>query len=128
MNGYEVKIVESSREFSAREKIKMKDLSNAYRLDQCIGDKGESFIISPVDYAILNVQNEHSKQDKEYVKYIIIDKDGNKYHTGSESFWTSFMNIWSEMKEAGEDDYQIEVYTRESRNYAGKTFMTCSLV
>lgn len=128
MTGYEVKIVEASREFSAREKIKMKDLTNAFRLDQCIGDKGEPFILTPAAYAVLDITNERSKQDKEYRKYLIIDADGNKYHTGSESFWTSFKNIWDEMLEAGENDYQIEVYNRESRNYAGKTFMSCSLV
>lgn len=123
---YNATIVESSRELTARDKIKMKDLSNAYRLDQCVG-KDEPFIISPTAYAVLDIENDRSA-DKQYRKYLIIDSDGNKYHTGSNSFWSAFMPIWDEMHDAGEDDFQIEIYERESKNYAGKSFLTCSLI
>lgn len=127
MAGYNVRITESSTELTPREKIKLKDLSNAYRLDQCV-EPDKPFIIKPVAYAVLEVENEHSKQDKQYRKYLIVDDSGNKYHTGSESFWNSFTGIWEEMHEAGESDFEIEIYERESRNYAGKTFLTCSLI
>lgn len=126
MNGYKVTIAESSMELSAKEKVRLKDLSNANRLDQMAGTSNEPFIIKPVMWAVLDVDNEHSP-DKKYRKFVIVDADGNKYHTGSESFWTSFMDIFSEMNDAGESDYEIAIYQRESKNYAGKTFLTCSL-
>jgi hypothetical protein len=122
MTGYKVNIVETSiQNLSVKDKIKLKDLTNATRIDQCVGS-----VIKPVAYAILDVDNEHSA-DKNYRKYLIVDADGNKYHTGSESFWTSFKDIWDEMNEAGESDFDLLIYERESKNYTGKTFLTCSI-
>lgn len=121
---YKVTISETSREFTAKEKIQLKDITNAIKLDEAAN--GGKLIITPVAYAILDVYNEKS-DNKEYKNYIILDNEGEKYYTGSNSFWNSFKGIWDEM--VGEtDEWAIEVYKVDSKNYKGKQFITCSVV
>lgn len=128
MTGYNVEILEASRELTAREKISIKDFSNAVAIDTEVIDSNSKLIITPADYAILKVHNEHSKNDKEYKKYLLIDTAGNKYVTGSESFFTAFIDIFNAMREEGDEEYSIEVYKKPSKNYQGKHFITCSIV
>lgn len=125
---YSVIIRESSRELSAKEKIAFRDFGNAVKLDENLTED-DSMMIAPKDYVILDVHNEKAKGNKDYVKYVIIDIAGNKFSTGSESFFTRFIEIFETMKEdAPGEEYQIEVYKRPSKNYAGKSFISCSLV
>lgn len=124
MEGYSVKIIESSRELSARERIAIKDFSNAIPLDEATKDG--KLVITPADYAILSVHNEKS-DNKDYTKYVIIDTAGTKYVTGSDNFFSSFAEIMDEMSGENEE-FSIEVYQMESKNYKGKSFITCSIV
>lgn len=124
MEGFIAKIVETSRELSARERLMVKDTTNAISLDEAT--QNSPLVIAPKDYAVVEVHNDHS-DNKDYTKYVIIDKDGNKYATGSSSFWEAFKNIYDEMKDCDED-YAIEIYRIESKNYKGKSFITCSIV
>lgn len=125
MAGYYVEIKESSKELTPRERIMFKDTSNAIKFDEVV--TGESpFVLTPVGYAVLNIHNEKSKDNKDYNNYLILAEDGNKYVTGSTSFWTSFIDIWNEMQ--GEEQYSIEVYKMDSKNYKGKKFLTCSII
>lgn len=125
MEGFSVKIKETSKELSAREKIRIKDTSNAIKLDEATA---EAPVVIAVDmYAVLEIHNEKS-DNKDYLNYVIVDKGGNKFVTGSESFWTSFKDIVDEMMDAGEEDFEIEVYRKDSKNYKGKQFITCSIV
>lgn len=129
MTGYSVEIIESSKELTAREKISAKDFSNATALDTELMDANANIVITPSAYLILNVHNEHSKNDKDYKKYLIIDTDGNKFVTGSESFFTAFKDIFDAMsKDAPGEEYSIEVYKKPSKNYQGKHFLTCSIL
>ncbi len=129
MEGYSVKIIESSKELTAREKISAKDFSNAMALDTELIDANSTVVITPAAYLILGVHNEHSKNDKDYKKYLIIDTAGNKYVTGSESFFTAFLDIFKAMSEdAPGEEYSIEVYKKPSKNYQGKHFLTCSIL
>lgn len=129
MEGYSVKIIESSKELTAREKISAKDFSNAMALDTELIDANSTVVITPAAYLILGVHNEHSKNDKDYKKYLIIDTAGNKYVTGSESFFTAFLDIFTAMSEdAPDEEYSIEVYKKPSKNYQGKHFLTCSIL
>lgn len=124
MVGYNVTISSSSRELSARERIAIKDFSNAIPLDEATKDG--KLVINPVDYAVLDVHNEKS-DNKDYKKFVVIDAAGTKYVTGSENFFDSFMEIMEEM--SGEDEeFSIEVYQMESKNYKGKSFITCSIL
>ena len=125
MEGYKVSIIESSKELSAKERIKFKDTGDATKLDEAI-EPDSTLIITPDAYIILGVHNEKS-DNKDYKVYLIVDKSGNKYVTGSESFFTSFLDIWSEMAEVDEE-YSIECYKLESKNYQGKYFLTCTIV
>lgn len=129
MTGYSVEIIESSKELTAREKISAKDFSNATALDTELMDANANIVITPSAYLILNVHNEHSKNDKDYKKYLIIDTAGNKFVTGSESFFTAFKDIFDAMsKDAPDEEYSIEVYKKPSKNYQGKHFLTCSIL
>lgn len=124
MNGYEVKIVNCNKELTARERIKLKDTTNAVALDEAT--EGSSLVISPSIWAELEIHNERNKDGNvDYKKYVIIDEAGTKYVTGSESFWTSFLEIAAEM---GEEAFDIEAYKVDSKNYKGKQFISCSIV
>lgn len=123
MEGYKVNIISASKELTARERIMLKDTSNAMKLDKAV--ENGSIVIKVDTYAVLAIHNEKSK-DKDYENYIIIDTDGVKYVTGSPSFWSAFTEIADEM-EGVDEEWAIEVYKLDSKNYAGKQFLTCSI-
>lgn len=124
MQGYEAKIVDSSRELTAKEKIQMKDTTDAIRLDEATKEK--ALIIKPVDYAVVSIHNEQS-ENKDYEVYVLIDKDGQRYVTGSEAFFSSFKNIWDEMC-GEEEEWELNIYRMPSKNYTGRDFITCSIL
>ena len=124
MAGYSVEIKESSKELSAKERIMLKDTSDAVKLDLACDE--EAVIITPVSFAVLGIHNEKS-DNKDYDNYILQDENGEKYVTGSPSFWASFMDIYNEMKEETEK-WSIKVYKLDSKNYKGKQFLTCSII
>ena len=124
MTGYSVKIVNASKELSARDRVAVKDTTNAISLDDATKD---SPLVIAIDYYVeLAVHNEKS-EDKDYKKYVVVDKSGNKFVTGSESFFTAMLEIMDEMSGSGED-FEIQVYRMPSKNYKGKEFLTCSIV
>ena len=121
---YSVLVSETSKELTAKERIQIKDTTDCVRLDEATK---ENAVMIDVDfYAVLNIHNEKS-DDKDYVTYVIVDKDGQRYTTGSPSFWSSFMNIYTEMKDESEP-WAIKAYRMPSKNRAGKDFITCSLI
>lgn len=136
---YSANIAFASRTLTGKEKVMMKDTTNALSLDTLtqptpIKDEAgnvvrmepTSVVIDPDFYVVLEVHNEKAK-DKDYKKYIIVDKSGKKYITGSESLIRSFIDIMEEMD--GEDEeFSIEVYRMPSKNYQGRDFLTCSIV
>lgn len=124
MTGYSVEIKESSMELTAKDRIKMKDTSNATRLDLATEDG--KIVIRPMGYAILAIHNEKS-DNIDYDNYVIIDEAGDKYVTGSEAFWSTFMGIWNEMLSES-DPWELEIYKLDSKNYKGKQFLTCSIL
>lgn len=124
MTGYSVEIKETSKQLSAKERIAIKDTSNALKLD--IECEEDGVIITPVAFAILSIHNEKS-DNKDYENYVITDKDGTKFVTGSESFWNAFISIWDEMQNE-EEEWGIKAYKLDSKNYKGKKFLTCSII
>lgn len=118
----------SKAELTPRERIMLKDTSDAQGLDELVADD-TSIIISPIGYAVLEVHNDKAKGDKDYEQYLILDSNGNKYTTGSSAFWNSFKDIWDEMniEETGES-FDLKVYRKPSKNYSGKSFITCSIM
>lgn len=123
LTGYSVDIVESNKQLTAKERIKVKDTTSAIRLDEAT--QHEAIDINPDTYAVLHIHNEKS-DNTDYTTYIVIDKDGTKYVTGSESFWSSFMNIYEEM-DGEQEEWGIKVYRAPSKNYKGKDFITCTI-
>lgn len=123
MNGYSVSIKETSKNLTAKERIAIKDTTSAIKLDDAT--QVESILISPEMFAVLSIHNDKS-DNPDYENYIVVDKDGRKFVTGSQSFWTSFMDIWTEM-ENEDEDWSVLVYRHPSKNYKGKDFITCSI-
>ena len=129
MNGYKATVRECSKEITVKERIMLKDTSNATSLDTLTQEanfNNEKVLINVDYYAVLDIHNEKS-DNKDYVNFIVVDKNGEKYVTGSQSFITSFTDIVGEMTDAGETEIVIEVYRKESKNYKGKDFITCSI-
>lgn len=127
MEGYSVKIVHTSTDLSGKEKVRIKDFSNAAQLDDVIqGD--DHFILDFDYYADMEVHNERSKGGKkDYFKRVIVDKAGNAYVTGSESFMTAMDDVLAEMAEVDED-FQLDCFKVDSKNFAGKKFITCTVI
>lgn len=122
---YLVTIEETSMEnLSNRDRVMLKDTGDAIAIDEALADENSSLEIAVKDYAVLNVHNEKA-DDKDYNKFIIISASGEKYVTGSATFFRSFKDIYVEM--AGED-FSIKVYKKPSTNYKGKFFLSCSIV
>ena len=134
---FKVSIKEASKELTAREKIKIKDLSAATPIDaysQELEFNGEPFVIDVDFYTILDVHNENS-QDKDYENIVIVAKNhenpdewGERFTSGSKTLISALEDIYDELKEAGEDDIKIQILRKDSKNYAGRQFITCTLV
>lgn len=124
---YEVKIKESSMELTAKQKVMYKDTSDAYKLDDVVKEN-EPLAIEPIGYVVLSVHNDKS-DNPDYDQYVILSADGSKYVTGSDSFFTSFINIWNELGGIESDEaWMISVYKKPSTNFKGKFFLTCSVI
>lgn len=125
MEGYKVNIISCTRDLTAKERIMLKDTTNTVSLDEATASG--SVVIPYAYHAILDIHNEKS-ENLDYRKIVVVDQDGQKYTTGSESFISALDDIVSEMFEAGEKDFDIEVYRKDSKNYKGKQFITCSII
>lgn len=124
---FEVKIIETSMELTHKEKVMLKDTSRAIKLDE-VCDNGNEIQIKPTGYARLSVHNEKA-DNPDYEQILVIDESGEKYITGSSSFWRSFSDIWDEMViDADEkEEWSLIIYKKDSKNYKGKQFLTCSI-
>lgn len=129
-SNYSAEIVEASREFTARERVMFKDTQNAISMndfaEQAKSEGAKAIIENVKDYVHIMIHNEKS-EDKDYDNYIIVDGAGDKYVTGSQAFWNSFMDIYNEMKDETEP-WSIQLNLIPSKNYKGKNVLTCSLV
>lgn len=129
-SNYSSSIKESSRELSSKERVMFKDLGNATKLNDLAEEAmsaGSKAIIENIkDYAVVAIHNEAS-DDVDYNNYLLVDGNGDKYYTGSAPFWNSFKSIWDEMADSGEE-WGIQLNLIPSKNYAGKTVLTCSLI
>lgn len=125
MAEYKATVKEASWEMTAREKLRYTDFTDVIQLDEAT--QAGDIIIDVDKWAVVWVHNEKS-DTVEYAKYVIIDKEGQVYVTGSESFWRSFIAIYEVMSDEEETVYSIKVYRRESKNYKGKDFITCRII
>lgn len=124
MEGYSTRIIEASKELSKKETVMLKDTSDCIKLDDALKDGAITF--KPSYYAVVEVHNEKS-DNKDYRVYVVVDEEGNKYVTSSDSFFDSFKDIYSDMHESDED-WLLKVYKLDSKNYTGRQFITCSII
>lgn len=127
---YSAKIAEfnsiTGKQLTAKEKIMFKDVSDTIPLGEL--KEGEQIVFKPEMYGVLEIHNEDS-ENKDYKVIVIIDTDGKKYTTSSENFYDTFINLMDELADCGEDeDYAIKVFTKPSKNYKGKEFLTCAVI
>lgn len=124
-NTYKVEIIDSSKELTARDKIKLKDTAECISLDQASRENPD--LVIPVDgFVVLQVHNEQAKSGDPDYEQLVILSGYDRYITGSGSFRSSFLDIYKEM--AGDPDpWSIKVVRRASRNYSGD-FLKATLV
>lgn len=123
---YYVTLIRASRDLSKREQVILKDTADAQRLDLATAEG--DLLITVDTWAELSVHNERSRDgNKDYPNFVIVDANGTKYVTGSENFWHSFIDIMEDMEDSDEP-VTIKVFRRPSKNYQGKSFLTCTLV
>lgn len=123
---YSAKVVEATRELTGKERVAIKTFANARQLD-VVTQNYEDGVLIDIDYvAKVAVHNEKS-DNKDYNKYIYMDKDGIMYVSGSETLYRAYQEIAEEM-ENEDEDWAIKVIRKESSNYKGKDFLTCVIV
>lgn len=127
MTNYSVKVVESSKELTKKETVMFKDLSDAANLSEFIDEHDGAVMIDVESWVELAIHNEKAKdgQNKDYTNFVVVDKNGTRYYTGSESFWSSFKDIWCEMCDSTEE-WSLKVYKKQSKGK--KDFITCSVM
>ena len=129
MDGYSVNIREASKELTRKQAVMVKDVSDAIRLDEAT--QVEPVIIDFLLYVVLDIHNEKS-DSKDYSVYVVVDQEGQKYVTGSNSFFSALTAIVEEMQdyqaENEDDDWRLKIYRKPSKNRQGKEFITCSVV
>ena len=121
---YSVQVKEVSKELTHKERVQITDLTDCVKLDKATQ---EGAVLIDLDfYAVLEVHNEKA-DDKDYENYVIADKNGTRYSTGSKSFFNNLVDICEEMEDSNEE-WQIKAYRKPSKNREGKDFITCSIV
>ena len=127
---YSATISDTSMELTARERIMFKDTQNAVSLLDLAKDAkandAKAIVENIKGYVVLDIHNEKS-DDVDYKNYLIVDGNGDKYVTGSQSFMNSFMDIFNEMKNES-DPWSIQLNLLPSKNYKDKEILTCSLI
>lgn len=118
-NTFTVTIIKASQELTARQKIQLKDTAECISLDRWSQEPGASEQVIPVDgFVVLAIHNERAKGDTDYEQLVILSGN-DKYITGSNSFRSSFLDIYEEMQNDPEP-WGIRVIRRTSKNYAGE--------
>lgn len=123
MANFKVTITKSNRDLTAKDRIQLKNTADAISLNEAT--KEGSFILTPVVWAKLHVSLETDATSKEYDQIVIVDADGQKYSTGSDSFIRSFIDIYEEMEDE-EEEWAVKVFRLPSKNYSGD-FLTCTI-
>ena len=127
---YSATISDTSMELTAREKIMFKDTQNAVSLLDLAKDAkandAKAIVENIKGYVVLDIHNEKS-DDVDYKNYVIVDGNGDKYVTGSQSFMNSFLDIFKEMKDE-QEPWSIQLNLLPSKNYKDKEILTCSLI
>lgn len=124
---YEVRLIESSKPLSARDKIRFNNFSAALTLDGLVEDEKSVAHIAPVAYAYFEVHNERA-ENTDYPMFVIETSDGSLYKTGSTAFFNRFKEIFDTMAaDAPDEQYTVSILKRPSMRYKGKYILLCQL-
>ena len=127
---YSATIADTSMELTARERIMFKETQNAVSLLDLAKDAkandAKAIVENIKGYVVLDIHNEKS-DDVDYKNYLVVDGNGDKYVTGSQSFFNSFLDIFKEMQNESEP-WSIQLNLLPSKNYKDKEILTCSLI
>lgn len=128
---YKSSVQFASKPLTARERIKIKDTSDAISLDTATAGTtaAESLLIEYDYHAVLAIENDKA-ENKNYNHLVIVDKAGTKFYTGSESVMRALSDICDELADMGDDGEPVVIkfFRKPSNNYKGKEFITCALV
>lgn len=133
MTGYKAVVAGSRKKLTAKERIAIKSLADTVELNDAV--QNDTGVMINLDNVVtVQVHNEKS-DNKDYNKYVYIDKDGTKYVSGSEPLYTAIDDIMDDITDAiadgemsEEDDIMIKVIKKESDNYKGQMFLTAVLI
>lgn len=116
--------ITNSTELNKMDRYNILSYSNGENLEKAIKEFGKLVISYPDAWAMVHTVNDSPKpgQDEEYDKLVII-ADGILYHTGSQSFTQSFLDIVGTFDAS--DDMEIECFAKPSQNYKGRNFLGC---
>lgn len=117
--------VHADHDLSPKEKIKFKDTADCIKLDEATKESEGGVLIDPVMWGTLHIQNDKA-EGGEYDVHIVVDREGTRYITGSNSFWRGFLDIVEEMQGIDEP-WSVRAYRMPSNNFKGKDFITCSV-
>lgn len=116
----------TSKELNARERIQLKDRSNAINIGTALKESDTPLIIDIDYYAVLHVEIPEKEEDS-FDSFIFVDKNGTKYTTSSPSLWNAFSQIKDELLADGITDFQVECYKAPCQNRQGE-YLACRLV
>ena len=122
---YSARVVSATTDLTARQMVALRNFSDMVQLNDLT--KEEDVLIN-IDYvACVKVHNEKC-DNKDYMKYIFVDRDGTNYISGSESLYREYTDIEDALADAGDTDpISIKVMRKQSKNNQND-FLTCILV
>lgn len=115
------------KELTKKEKAMLKDLTDCTVLGTEAEANGYDIIIHPAFYAVLSIHND-AISEPDYEVYVIVDRDGTKYQTGSDSFISSFCDIMSDMADEDPETWAVKATLKPSKNRTGKSFLKAVLI
>lgn len=130
-SNYESSITFASRDLSPIEKIKLKDLTATVALDdelKSIPDHKLTF--TPELVVVVSVHNPKAKSNTDYDTLVFTDSEtGVRYRTSSTSFRSAVLDILNDLIAAdiNPNTVPLVAYTRPSKNFTGKDFLTCAI-
>lgn len=115
------------KELTKKERAMLKDLTDCVVLGTEAEASGCDIIIHPAFYAILSIHND-SLSEPDYEVFVIVDRDGTKYQTGSDSFISSFRDIMDDMQGEDPETWAVKATLKPSKNRTGKSFLKAVLI
>lgn len=128
MAEYVAKVVDTIGEFSKKERIRCKQLSDVAQINEMFGNEDTLIMEGITGMATVEVHNEKSA-NTDYSVYVLRDLEGSLYSTSSDSLATSFKEVAEETLMEGDESVDIKIIRKPSNNKEanGGKFFTCTI-